>query len=115
VPPLELRVEVLEQADSLRGGGLRFGGVARELDEVDAVQDRQRPREVREEDEARLQRADEKRLLAVVVVRDLGAELGDARLDLLRAEIDLPDPRVGVVYEAIGSLNRSARRSTSRL
>jgi hypothetical protein len=34
--------------------------------------------------------------MAGVVIRDLPAELADAGGDLLGAEIDLPDPRVGL-------------------
>jgi hypothetical protein len=68
--------------------------VPRELDEVERVQDGRRPREVGEEDEARLQRADEDRLAPLVVARDLRAELGDASRKLVGREIDLPDARV---------------------
>jgi hypothetical protein len=56
--------------------------VAGELDEVERVEDRDRPRKVRDEDEARLQRPDEDRFAAVVVARDLGAELANARRQL---------------------------------
>jgi hypothetical protein len=58
------------------------------------VYDRQRARQVGEEDEARLQRPDEQRLAPVEVARDLGAELLDARRDLARGEVDLADARV---------------------
>src|SRR4051812_24375550 len=115
VPALDLGVEIFEQPDARRAAELDLRAVAGQLDEVDAVHDRQRAREIREEDEARLERADEDRLATVVIARDLRPELGDARLDLLGGEIDLPDPRICVLYEAIGSLNRSARRSMSRL
>ena len=114
VPALELRVEVLEQADPARPAELRIGAEAGELDEVDRVEDRDRPREVGEEDDRRLERRDEQRLAALVVAGDLRAELANARLDLFRSEVDLADPGI-VGYEAIGSLNRSARRATSRL
>jgi hypothetical protein len=63
------------------------------------VQERQRAREVGNEDEARLQRADEQRLAAGVVGGDLLAELRDARGDLLLGEIDLPD--AGVVRQVL--------------
>src|SRR5438105_7641362 len=53
VPALELRVEVLEQADPARPAELRIGAEAGELDEVDRVEDRNRPREVGEEDDRR--------------------------------------------------------------
>jgi hypothetical protein len=51
--------------------------VAGELDEVDLVRDRDRAREVGEEDEARLQQRDQQQLAVGVVARDLGAELVD--------------------------------------
>jgi len=68
--------------------------VAGELDEVERVRDRDRAREVGEEDEARLERADEQRLAAVEVARDLRAELRDARSQLVGREVDLADPRI---------------------
>jgi hypothetical protein len=55
------------------------------------VEDRDRARQVGEEDEARLQRGDEERLSAFVVGGDLDAELGDAGRDLVGGEVDLPD------------------------
>jgi hypothetical protein len=51
--------------------------VAGELDEVDLVRDRDRAREIGEEDEARLQQRDQQQLAVGVVARDLGAELVD--------------------------------------
>jgi hypothetical protein len=64
------------------------------------VRQTQRPREVGEEDEARLERADEQRLAADVVARDLARELVDARAQLVAGEIDLADPRIAGLYEA---------------
>jgi hypothetical protein len=58
------------------------------------VDDRHRPRQVGEEDEARLQRPDQQRLAAVVVGRDLAAELSDPRVDLVGREVDLTDALV---------------------
>jgi hypothetical protein len=58
------------------------------------VEDRQGAGEVREEDEARLQGADEDRLAPVVVAGDLGAELADTGRDLGRRQVDLADPVV---------------------
>jgi len=69
--------------------------VAGELDEVDLVEDRDRPREVGEEDDARLQRSDQEQLALGVVARDVGAELLDARPQFLGAEEDLADARIG--------------------
>jgi len=68
--------------------------VARELDEVERMRDRDRTREVGEEDEARLERADEQRLATVEVARDLRAELRDARSQLVGREVDLADARI---------------------
>jgi hypothetical protein len=90
------------------------GGVAGELEEIEAVWDPQRTREVGDEDEARLQRCDEQRLTPVVVPPDLAAELGDARLQLLAREVDLAEARAAA-YDASSSRYRSARRSMSRL
>jgi hypothetical protein len=122
VAALDRGIEVLQEAD--RGGTARLvGRVARQLDEVDVVQDRDRAREVGEEDEARLQRRDEERFAALVVGGDLGAELGDPDCDLLGREVDLSDPVVTRVLgtcrpeiqEASFSPYRCPRRSMSRL
>ncbi len=65
------------------------------------MRDRQRPREVGEEDDARLQRRDEQRLAADVGRSKVDAELRDAASDLVARQIDLPD-RVAVGREAPG-------------
>jgi hypothetical protein len=67
------------------------GGVARELEEVEAVGDAERAREVGDEDEACLQRRDEQRLEPVVVARELPPELADACLQLPPREVDLAE------------------------
>jgi hypothetical protein len=75
------------------------------------------PREVADKGNAGLQRADEQGLQPLVVARDLGAELGDARRDLLGGEEDLPDPLVLLrqdAQDAFCSPNRAASRSKSR-
>jgi hypothetical protein len=78
--------------------------VAGQLDEVDCVMDRDRAREVGEEDEARFQQRDQEQVAALVVPRDLGAELADARLQLVRRQEDVADPAVDVDgYEARSS------------
>jgi hypothetical protein len=59
------------------------------------VEDRQRAREVGQEDDTGLQRRDEQRLSAGVVLGDRCAELADANTDLLGGEVDLADPRIG--------------------
>jgi hypothetical protein len=87
----DLRVEILEQADPRVAAGVRVGAVAGQLEEVDRVRDRDRTREVGDEDEARLERGDEQRLAIGVVARDLTAELADARRELLSRQVDLAD------------------------
>jgi hypothetical protein len=72
-----------------------------------------RAREVGDEEQRALQRGDEHEVEPGVVGRDLGAELGDARLDLLAREVRLADAEV-VAQRARSSLNRWARRSMSR-
>jgi hypothetical protein len=63
--------------------------VAGELDEIELVRDRDGAREIGEEEERALERSDEQGVETVVVGRDLGAELGDARAQLLRGEVRL--------------------------
>jgi hypothetical protein len=77
--------------------------VAGQLDEVDRVPDRDRAREVGQEDEARLQQRDEQQVAPGVVPRDVGAELADAGLELLSGEKDLADAGVGLSYDARSS------------
>jgi hypothetical protein len=63
--------------------------VAGQLDEVDRVGDRDRAREVGQEDEARLQQRDEQQVAAGVLAGDLRAELVDPTSQLVRCEEDL--------------------------
>jgi hypothetical protein len=69
--------------------------VAGELDEVDRVRDRDRARQVGQEDEARLEQRDKQQVAAVVLAGDLGAELVDPCSQLVRCEKDLSDAGVG--------------------
>jgi hypothetical protein len=110
----DLAVQVLEQTNAGVSALVGAGGVAGELEEIEAVGDPERTREVGDEDAARLQRCDEQRLTPVVVPLDLAAELGDARLQLLAREVDLAEARAAA-YDASSSRYRSARRSMSRL
>jgi hypothetical protein len=96
VAPLDARVEILEEPDRRRPPGL-VRRVAGELDEIDVVEEGERPRQIGHEYEARLQRADEQRLSPGVVRRDLLGELGDPRGDLAGGQVDLPDRVLGVV------------------
>jgi hypothetical protein len=89
--------------------------VAGQLDEVEMVMDPDRARQVGEEEQARLERPDEERLTPGVVRCDLAAELGDARADLLRGQVDVPDAILLRDYEASSRRYRCARRSMSRL
>jgi hypothetical protein len=68
--------------------------VAGELDEVDRVMDGNRAREVGQEDEARLQQRDEQQVAPGVVAGDVGAQLVDARAQLIRGEEDLTYTRI---------------------
>ena len=85
--PLERRVDVFEQADAA-GPHPRVG---RELDDVERVRDRERPGEVGEEDDARLERRDQDRVERRVVARDLGSELADPGRDLGARQVDGAD------------------------
>ena len=87
----DLRVEVLEQPDPCVPAGVGARRIAGELEVVEPVRDPQRPREVGDEDNARLQRCDEQRLAAVVLGGDLAAELADAPPELLAGKVDLAD------------------------
>jgi hypothetical protein len=108
VASADLGVEVLQQPDPRAVLVVR-----RELEEVELVRDRQRAREIGEEDEARLQRRDEERRLAGVVEREVGTELPYACVELLASEVDIADAARRQL--ARSSLNRSARRVMSRL
>jgi hypothetical protein len=55
------------------------------------VRDRDRPAEVCEEHEARLQKPDQQQVAVGVLGGDLGAQLLDARANRLRAEEDVTD------------------------
>jgi hypothetical protein len=110
----DLRIQVLEEADARMTALVGPGRVACELDEVEAMVDRQRAGQVRDEDDARFERRDEQRLPTFVVTRDLAPELADTRPQLLAREVDLPEPRLRG-YDASSRWYRSARRSMSRL
>ena len=110
----DLGVQILEEADAAMAALVGGGRVARELDEVQAMVDPERARQVGDEDDARLERCDEQWLPALVVTGDLAPELTDTRPQLLAREVDLPEPRLEG-YDASSSWYRSARRSMSRL
>jgi hypothetical protein len=106
---IEPRTFVLEEDEDGRVA------VPGELDEVDLVKDRDRAREVGEEDEARLQERHEEEVAVCVVLGDLRAELTDAPLKLLGGEKGLADTGVFRFYEARSNRYRWASRSMSRL
>jgi hypothetical protein len=112
VAAADLDVEILQQPDRAVAAR-RPPRIAGQLDELEVVEDGQRPREVGEEDDARLQRRDEQGLAAVVVGSQLASQLPDAGGDLGGSEVDLADPLVRG-QEASFRPNRWARRSTSR-
>jgi hypothetical protein len=113
----DLRVEILEEPDPLV-----TLAVPGDLDEVERVQGVRRERQVADERNTRLQRADQQRLAAGVLLGDRRADLADAAPDLVLVEEDLADTRVGVAprsrgqgaQEAFCNPNRAARRSKSR-
>jgi hypothetical protein len=112
VAALDLGVEVFEEANALL-----LDAVARELDEVEVVVDRDRAGQVADEREARLQRADEQRFLAGVVAAQLRAELANARDDPVSIEEDVADALVELdqrAQEAFRNPYRVASRSKSR-
>ena len=113
VASLDSQVEVLEEPYSRIGRGL-LACVPGESDEIQCMDDRSRPAQVGDEDDARLQGGDEDRLATRVVGRDLGAQLVHADPDLLRGEIHVPDAAVEIQL-ARSSLYRSASRAMSRL
>jgi hypothetical protein len=112
VAAVDLRVQVLEEADPFV-----VLAVARQLEEVERVVDRGRPREVADERDARLQRSDEERLVSGVVGGELVPDLPDPGADLLGVEEDLADALVAFCQrgqDAFRSPKRAASRSKSR-
>jgi hypothetical protein len=95
VTTFELLVEILEEAHLTVPAGAG-SAVARQLDEIEVVEDGQRAREIGREHDARLEQADEERLEAVVVAGDLGAQLPNAPGDLVSVQVNLADARVAV-------------------
>jgi hypothetical protein len=75
-------------------GGPR--AVSRQLDEFELVLPADRPRQIGEEDDARLQRRYEQQSAGRIVAPDLLRQLPDAPEDLLIAEVEVADPWVGV-------------------
>ena len=76
--------EILVDLHRARGGGAV--AVGRNGHKVHAAVDRHFAEQVRHENEAALQNADEQRLFPGVIAGDLRAQLADARMDLLLTE-----------------------------
>ena len=87
-PSIE-RVEVLEDPHDARGVGRR--AVAGDGHEVDLAGDVELAHQVGEEEDRALEHADQDQVAALVVAADLGAELGDAPLELLGRDEGLAD------------------------
>jgi hypothetical protein len=112
VTTLDLRVEVLQEANAVV-----VLAVAGQLEEVERVVDRDRAREVADERDARLERADEQRFASRVFTRDLRPDLAYARADLEGVEEYLSDAVVvcrGGAQDAFWSPKRAASRMKSR-
>jgi hypothetical protein len=117
VAPRDLRVEILQEPDSLVALA-----VAGDLDEVEGMQRPRRAGEVADERNARLERADQQWLAAGVVLGDRDADLADAALNLTLFEKDLADPCIGVAplarsqgaQDAFWRPYLAARRAKSR-
>jgi len=71
----------------------RVRAVSGQLDELELVRDLQLARQVREEDDAGLERRDQERLALAVVLVDLLGQLGYPFRDLLRGEVAVTDAR----------------------
>jgi hypothetical protein len=112
VAPVQLDVEILQEPDAVI-----VLAVAGQLEEVEMVENRDCAREVADERDAALQRADEQRLPPRVVGGELRTDLADARTDLVRVEEDLSDAFVVArcrSQDAFRSPYRAASRAKSR-
>src|SRR5262245_7802447 len=109
VTVLDVDVEVLEDAHHARG--VSGCSVARNGHEVDFARHRYRPHQVGHEEDRALEHADEQKLLAGVVGRDLGAQLADPRLERVLVDEDLPDRllELGVAHALTASTPGASR------
>ena len=103
VPSVERDVDVLEEPDGASAALV----VGSELDDVERVRNRELASEIGEEDHARLEWRDQKRIEPDVVRRDLGPELCDPCRDLLSAEVDVAD--LSVLGAGCASVHYDAR------
>jgi hypothetical protein len=112
VAAFELDRHVLQKADAL--AALVGMPVARELDEIERMVDRQGARQVADERDACLQRTDQDRFEAGEIACDLLTEPRDPRRKLVRIEENLSDPLVEQAQDAFRRPYRAASRSKSR-
>ena len=115
VPPRDVDLEVLEDPHDARRVGRR--AVARDRHEVDLAGHGQLAHQVGDEEDRALEDADEQQIAALVVRRDLGAELDDAAPQGLPSISTSPTPRAELgprVPRADGALpaGRLARPGT---
>jgi hypothetical protein len=90
VASFDVGVEILEEANLVVPAGLG-GAVARQLDEVERVEDRDGARQITRERDARFQRADQQGLAPVVVARQLGTQLLHPGTEFVPVEEDCAD------------------------
>jgi hypothetical protein len=93
MPPVDAHVEVLQQPDLPPAAAVAV--VSRQSDEIEVVNDRQRPSKIGDEDERGFQRGNKDRLEPFVVGGNLRTELLDPSPDLLTREVDVPDSLLG--------------------
>src|SRR5690606_21426994 len=105
VPPGEVEVEVLHDAD--HPGGAGGVAVGRDGHKVDLDRQRDAAGEVGHEHHGALQDPDQQRRPALVVPGDLGAELGDAGLEHVGVDHHLTQLRA-VEQVPVGGIGRHA-------
>src|SRR3954468_21324758 len=118
VAALDVDVEVFQ--DPHDPGGVGRVAVARDGHEVDRAGHGQVPHQVGHEENGALQHADQQQVAALVVGRDLGAQLGDATGERLPVDQDLADGRfeLGLAHARSaftpGASTRPGTATTSR-
>src|SRR5436190_1380420 len=107
VSTLDRGVEVLEDPHHARGvGGRAVGGDGHE---VHLARDLDVAHEIRQKEHRSLEHADQHQVAALVVARDLGAELPHAVLEVVGLHEDLADRRVAHVGQASGCQRPNSR------
>src|SRR5436305_2359087 len=115
VPALDVDVQVLEDPNDARAVGR--GAVTGDRHEVDLAWHRQLPHQVGHEEHGALEDADQQRLSAGVVARDLVAELLDARTERVLLDEDLADAplELSLIHAVHALLRRRRSRARQRL